>query len=668
MIKITKRISLMLLTIIIISLVAIGCNKSGKEKESLEKYIKAWSGQNYEIMYELLSKDSKEYIDSDTFIKRYTNIYSAVGANNIKIDIDKDSKSSLSNIPINVSMNTIAGDLEFDNFNIDLVKEDGIYKVKWGESLIFPTMIKGDKVRVINNFAERGSILDRNENKLATNGTVNSIEIHPSKFEVKKEENISKMSQILDIDKSYIENKLNKNSNPEHLVPIVDIPEYEVDKATMLYEIEGVQVYKKNSRVYIQGEALGNLIGYIGEINKDELDKNKGKGYSTYSKIGKTGLELIYEEKLRGKDGAHIYLERGDEKITIKRTNPINGENIKLSIDSDLQNKIYNEMNKEKGASIALDPKTGEVLAMVSSPSYDSNTLVTYKTKEIEKEYKDSNNAQFQNRANDVYSPGSTMKLITSAIGLESGVIDPSEAMEIKDKDWQKDSSWGNYKISRVKGDKLYVNLKDAIKYSDNIYFADKALKIGSDKYIKGSKKFGIGEEIKFEYPMQKSQISNNKSLDNEIILADTGYGQGEVLMSPLDVAMAYSTLGNEGNIMIPRLVISENKEAKVYKQAIDSNYIGQLVDSFSAVINESDSTANIGKIDGINIAGKTGTAEIKKSKEDTSGSENGWFVALNTDNPKVVVSMIIENVKEKGGSEFVVKKVSNSIKHYLER
>lgn len=666
--NINKKINLILLIIITISLNIIGCNKADKEKDSLDKYIKAWSSQSYENMYELLSKESKEYIDKNTFIKRYSNIYSAIGANNIKIDINKGDKSNSSDMPISVSMNTIAGDLKFDNFNIDLAKEDGTYKVKWKESLILPNMIKDDKVRVVNNFAERGSILDRNGNKLATNGTVNSIEIHPSVFEAKKEENISKMAQILDIDESYIEDKLNKNTNPEHLVPIVDVSDHEVDKANKLFEMEGVKVYKKKSRVYIQGEALGNLIGYIGEINKEELDKNKGKGYSPYSRIGKSGLESIYEEKLRCKDGAYIYLERGEEKITIQKTNPTNGEDIKLSIDSDLQNKIYNEMNKEKGASIALDPKTGEVLAMVSSPSYDSNTLVTYKTKEIETIYKNSNNAQFQNRANDVYSPGSTMKLITSAIGLESGVINQSEAMEIKDKDWQKDRSWGNYKISRVKGDKLYINLKDAVKYSDNIYFADKALKIGSDKYIEGSKKFGIGEQLKFEYPMQKSQISNNKNLDNEILLADTGYGQGEVLMSPLDVAMLYSSLGNEGNIMAPRLVISENKEAKVYKKAIDSNHIGQLVDVFSAVVNENDATASIGKIDGINIAGKTGTAEIKKIKEDTNGSENGWFVAINTDNPKIVVSMIIEDVKEKGGSEFVVKKVSNSIKHYLER
>ncbi|MGX4600553.1 penicillin-binding transpeptidase domain-containing protein [Faecalimicrobium sp. JNUCC 81] len=666
--NINKKVNLILLIIITISLNIIGCNKADKEKDSLDKYIKAWSSQSYENMYELLSKESKEYIDKNTFIKRYSNIYSAIGANNIKIDINKGDKSNSSDMPISVSMNTIAGDLKFDNFNIDLAKEDRTYKVKWKESLILPNMIKDDKVRVVNNFAERGSILDRNGNKLATNGTVNSIEIHPSVFEAKKEENISKMAQILDIDESYIEDKLNKNTNPEHLVPIVDVSDHEVDKANKLFEMEGVKVYKKNSRVYIQGEALGNLIGYIGEINKEELDKNKGKGYSPYSRIGKSGLESIYEEKLRGKDGAYIYLERGEEKITIQKTNPTNGEDIKLSIDSDLQNKIYNEMNKEKGASIALDPKTGEVLAMVSSPSYDSNILVTYKTKEIENIYKNSNNAQFQNRANDVYSPGSTMKLITSAIGLESGVINPSEAMEIKDKDWQKDRSWGHYKISRVKGDKLYINLKDAVKYSDNIYFADKALKIGSDKYIEGSKKFGIGEQLKFEYPMQKSQISNNKNLDNEILLADTGYGQGEVLMSPLDVAMSYSSLGNEGNIMAPRLVISENKEAKVYKKAIDSNHIGQLVDVFSAVVNENDATASIGKIDGINIAGKTGTAEIKKIKEDPNGSENGWFVAINTDNPKIVVSMIIEDVKEKGGSEFVVKKVSNSIKHYLER
>ncbi|WP_330405622.1 penicillin-binding transpeptidase domain-containing protein [Romboutsia hominis] len=338
---------------------------------------------------------------------------------------------------------------------------------------------------------------------------------------------------------------------------------------------------------------------------------------------------------------------------------------MKLSIDSKLQDSIYNELKGDKGASIAINPLNGEVLAMVSSPSYNSNTLVTYKTKEIANKWENQNNIQFENRANDSYSPGSTIKLITSSIGLESGVINPNEYMDIKGESWQKDSSWGNYSVTRVKDTKRPVNLYDAVKYSDNIYFADKAIKLGEEDYIKGLKKFGIGEKITFEYPMQNSQISNNGKLDNEILLGDTGYGQGEILMTPLDVVLSYSALVNDGNIMIPRLVISENKESKVYKNAIDKKYIEELKKCFKGAINDEDSTGYLAKIEGKNIMGKTGTAEIKNSKDDNSGINNGWFVAVNEDDPKIAISMIVENIN-KSTSEYVVPKVKNILNYYL--
>lgn len=664
MIKKFKKIC-MLVSIMLISICTlVGCSKGEELEKAVKEYTKVWNEGNYEKMYELLSKESKEYISKDKFIERYSNIYSAIGVNNIKVTLGDIENTS--EIPMSVSMNTIAGNLKFNDLKLNLIKEDDIYKIVWDESLILPQMIKGDTVKFKATKASRGKILDRDGNLLAYDGEVNFAYIHPEVFEENKEENITKMAQILDISEEYIQNKLDKNKNPDYLVPIVKISNYEQEKANLVDEISGVNVKQENSRVYVQGEAFGNLIGYIGNITKEELDNNKGKGYNSYNKIGKNGLENIYEEKLRAKDGIHIYIERGSEKITVAKSEPINGEDIKLAIDSKLQEEIYNQMNNEKGASIAMHPKTGEVLAMVSSPSYDSNTLVTYKTKTIAEKWK--NGDPFQNRANDVYSPGSTMKLLTAAIGLETEVINPNKAMNINGLNWQKDSSWGDYKVSRVKDPNKSVNLYDAVKYSDNIYFADKAIKIGKENYIKGCEKFGIGEEIPFEYPMQTSQISNDKKLENEILLADTGYGQGQVLMSPLNVAMSYSTLGNEGKIMTPRLVISENSEAKIYKEAINKKYIPELIKSFSAVINDKDGSGNLAKIEGINLAGKTGTAEIKSSKDDKSGSENGWFVAINTENSKIVISMIIEDVKQKNGSEYVVPKVKNVMQKYLKR
>lgn len=661
-----KKISIVVSILLIIMLNLVGCSKGEESENVVKEYTKVWNEGNYEKMYEMLSKKSKEYISKDIFIKRYSDIYLAMGVNDIKVKLDEI--KNISEIPMSVSMNTIAGNLKFDDFRFNLVKEDNTYKIVWDENLILPQMINKDKIRVKTIKASRGKILDRDGNSLAYDGEVNSVYIYPKIFEENKEENISKISQILDISEEYIQKKLDKNENPDYLVSIVRISNYEQEKANLVDKISGVDIKSENSRVYIQGEAFGNLIGYIGDITKEELDENKGRGYNAYSKIGRNGLEKIYEEKLRARDGVHIYIERGEEEINIAKTKPINGEDIKLGIDSKLQEQTYAQMNNDKGASIAIHPKTGEVLAMVSSPSYDSNTLVTYKTKTIVQKWEESENAQFQNRANDVYSPGSTMKLLTAAIGLESELINPNETMDIKGLTWQKDSSWGDYKITRVKDSNKPVNLYDAIKYSDNIYFADKAIKIGKEKYIEGCSKFGIGKEVPFEYPMQTSQISNDKKLEDEVLLADTGYGQGQVLMSPLDVAMSYSILGNEGKIMKPRLVISENSEPKIYKEVIDKKYMPELIKSFSSVINDEDGSGNLAKIEGINLAGKTGTAEIKSSKDDKDGSENGWFVAINTDEPKIVMSMIIEDIKDKNGSAYVVSKVRNSIESYLKK
>jgi len=258
------------------------------------------------------------------------------------------------------------------------------------------------------------------------------------------------------------------------------------------------------------------------------------------------------------------------------------------------------------------------------------------------------------------------MKLITASIGLDENVLNSNDTFDIKGLNWQKSSDWGEYYVTRVKDPKKPVNLYDATKYSDNIYFADLAIKIGKDKLIEGAKKFGIGETLDFEYPMDKSQISNKGKLDNEMLLADSGYGQGEVLMTPLDVSMSYSALSNNGNIMKPRLVISENKEQKVYSEAINKENLENLISCFGAVINDEDGTGNLGKINGVNLVGKTGTAEIKKSKDDTEGSENGWFVAVNMDEPKIAISMIIEDLNGKSTGSHVVPKVKNIIESYI--
>ena len=671
--KLKKYLRLTVASTFIIAymLISFGCTSLNKAEKVYNSFTEKWVAADYASMYEMLTNESKEYISEDDFISRYTNIFSAINANNLTFEVDgeKIKEDGIITIPFKLNMNVITGDLTLTDYKLTLVKEDKDYKVKWDESLIFPNMIKDDKVRVSTTQAKRGNIFDRNGNVLAEDGTLITVGIYPANFNKENvESKITEIASALDISEDNITSKLDANTNPEHFVPLVDILPTDSKLSTLKNRDEdGILLYEKIGRVYHGGEALGRLIGYIGSITAEELESNAQKGYNETSLIGKAGLEQVYEDTLRGNDGAEIYIERGMDKITIASKDVKNGSDITLSIDTALQSKIYSEMAGEKGAATAVNPKTGEVLAMVSAPSYDSNTFTTYISKTQETKWEENDYADELNRFNKTYSPGSTMKFLTSVIGLENGVINPNEEKNIEGLTWQKDSSWGDYKITRVTDPGKSVNLKDAANYSDNIYYGQVALDLGSEKFINGLKSFGIGEELTFEYPMETTQISNDGDLNRDILLADTGYGQGEVMVTPLHMALAYSTLANEGNIMQPRLVISENSEAKVWKEGlISKDNLSILTDTFTALINDSGATLADGAVPGHRVAGKSGSAEIKKSQDDTTGTENGWFVSVDPDSSKISIAMIIEDVKGRGGSHVTIPKVRNVMDYYL--
>ncbi|MGN0028090.1 MAG: penicillin-binding transpeptidase domain-containing protein [Clostridium sp.] len=654
-------------------LISIGCSGINKAEKTFNSFTEKWVQADYSSMYEMLTTDSKEYITEEDFVSRYTNIFTAINANNLSFEIDGKSikEDDVITIPFKLNMNSITGDLSLTDYKLSLVKEDKEYKIKWDESLIFPNMIKDDKVRVSTTQAKRGNILDRNGKILAEDGIIYSVGIYPANFNKSNiEAKVTEIANALDISEDNITTKLQANTNPEHFIPLVDILTTDPRINTLKNrDDDGILLKEKIGRIYYGGEAFGRLIGYIGSITAEELEANADKGYNDTSLIGKAGLEQVYENTLKGEDAAEIYIERGMEKITIASKEIKNGNDIKLSVDYDLQNKVYSEMSGEKGAATAVNPKTGEVIAMVSAPSYDSNTFTTYISKTQKAKWEENNHADEINRFNKSYAPGSTMKLLTSIIGLENGVINPTEAKDIQGLKWQKDSSWGDYKVTRVIDPGKAVTLKDAANYSDNIYYAQVALDLGSEKFINGLKGFGIGEELTFEYPMEASQISNDGELNRDIIIADTGYGQGEVMVTPLHIALFYSTLSNEGNMMQPRLVISENPEAKVWKEGlISQNNLPILIDAFTASVNDAGATLPDGAVPGHRVAGKSGTAEIKASQDDANGTENGWFVSTDPDSSKISISMIIENVKNRGGSHVTIPKVRNVMEYYLNR
>ena len=227
---------------------------------------------------------------------------------------------------------------------------------------------------------------------------------------------------------------------------------------------------------------------------------------------------------------------------------------------------------------------------------------------------------------------------------------------------WQKDSSWGSYYVTTLHEYEPVV-LENALIYSDNIYFAKAALKIGGDKMKEYLQKLGFDEPLPFEISMAASQYSNSESIETEVQLADSGYGQGQILVNPLHLACIYTAFCNGGNMVQPYLVYQEAAQAEWWiPEAFSEATAQRVLEGLKKIVNSPEGTGYGAHRDDVVLAGKTGTAEIKDSKGDTEGTELGWFAVMTPERdvktPILIVSMV-EDVKERGGSGYVVGKTS---------
>lgn len=408
----------------------------------------------------------------------------------------------------------------------------------------------------------------------------------------------------------------------------------------------------KTNREYPYKDITAHITGYVQGITAEELESKAEKGYNAHSVIGKTGLEQVYEERLKGKDGLKIYIEDNNGNIvkTIAETKGNDGEDIKLTIDINLQTKLYEKIKNDKGFFIVMNPQTGEILALVSTPSYDPNKFVTGMTNDEWNSISTNEAKPLFTRFISTWCPGSTFKPITGAIGLTSGKISEDDEFNYSGLAWQKDSSWGDHKITTLTAYKGKKNLKNALIHSDNIYFAQAVLKIGEKTFTEGLDKIKFNEDIGFELDTTKSTYSNSGRIAREATLADSGYGQGQLLVNPIHMASIYSAFANEGNMVKPYIEYKENREKEyLVKNAFSKEAANIIKEDLIQVVESPTGTAHDLKVNGVKLAGKTGTAELKASKEE-KGKTLGWFDCFTVDE-ELDKSMLIVSMVEDGGS-----------------
>ena len=647
-------------------------------EELLVEYMSHIPEQEYEEMYAILNIEASRNISQDDFVKRNSAIYEGIEVDNMEIEVtayDEERKA----VTYQTSFDTVAGNISFENEAIFLKGEDG-YKLAWDDSLIFPELGSTDKVKISTTQANRGGILDRNGRVLAGKGVASSVGIVPGKLE-DRDEAIQQIAELLEIESEVIEKKLSaKWVKEDSFVSIKTIPKVaeielmkieqdeevlkENERQEKLLEIPGVMISDTEVREYPLGEAAAHLVGYVQSVTAEDLENHAGEGYTANSVMGKSGMEGLFEKELKGQNGSSIYIvdSAGNKKTELASIFVQDGKDIQLTIDADLQRSLYAQFKEDKSCSVAMNPYTGEVLALVSTPSYDNNDFIMGLSNEQWTALNEDENKPMYNRFRQVWCPGSTFKPIIAAIGLESEAIDPMEDYGNEGLSWQKDSSWGSYCVTTLHTYEPVI-LENALIYSDNIYFAKAALKIGTVEMESSLTELGFNEEIPFDIKMAKSQYSNTENIETEIQLADSGYGQGQVLVNPLHMACIYSAFCNEGNIIKPYLVYQAEATVTFWMPgAFSKETAKQVLEGTKKVVNYSHGTGYEAHRDDIVLAGKTGTAEIKASKDDTSGTELGWFAIYSTEetveHPILIISMV-EDVKGRGGSGYVVKKDS---------
>lgn len=669
-------ISVVAIILVIIAVVIgiyfyISSQPKNNPEDVVSTYAQYIVNQNYEEMYNLISENSKAQTSQEDYINRNKNIYEGIEIANFAINITSVEKGDNNTVKVsyNNSMDTMAGHVEFANSMTLSLDDNKEYKINWSSNLIFPSLNNSDKVRVKTIEAERGSILDRNGEYLATNGTASQIGLVPGRMnEQTKDADISRVAELLNMTVESINNSLSASYvKDDTFVPLKTVSKDETDLKNTLLEISGIKIIDSEERIYPLGESASQLVGYIQPISAEELEEKADEGYTSSSLIGKYGLERYYEDTLRAVNGAEIYIEdsEGNKKTSIVTLDAKDGTDVKLTIDSTLQQQIYEQFKEDESAVVEINPKTGEVLALVSCPSFDSNDFsLGMTTADYNALTQDTQNPLF-NRYLATYAPGSSFKPIVGAIGLTNGNFTADENFGTSGTRWQNDSSWGDFYITTLTTYSGPANLRNALIYSDNIYFAKAALKIGSDKFIESLKNLGFNENIEFPQTISKSSYSNSEGFTNETQLANSGYGQGEMLVNPIHMAMMYSAFVNEGNMIMPYIEYKENASsanATYYKEGVFTKEAAETIrDDLIQVVENPGGTAHSAQIEGKTIAGKTGTAEIKDSKDDTEGTEVGWFNAFTVnetdENSRLIISMV-ENVKGKGGSHYLLPKV----------
>jgi penicillin-binding protein 2 len=550
-----------------------------------------------------------------------------------------------------------------------LILSIGLWRLEVVSADNFRAMAEANRIRKVPVMAPRGRLFDREGRLLVDNYP--SVSCYILREQIKNLENdLPMIASGLHLTVEQIDGALKKYQSAPKYQPIPLKQDITPDEQAFIEahrnELPELETLEEQRRVYPRGGFAAHLIGYVGEISEEDLNKEKYAFYNPGDVVGKSGVEATYDALLRGVDGSRdvIVNSHGKEVGHLGETMAQPGQDLKLTIDLDVQMAAEKAMEGKNGAVIAMDPHTGEILAMVSRPTFDPNQFAIRLSKSYWNEILTNPNHPLLNKAIQAQlAPGSTFKIIMSYAGLQEGV---AQLMHVPCNHGA--TFYGHYfSCDRNHG---MVTIDSAIPYSCDTFYYTLADRLGIDTIARYASSVGIGQKTGIDLPDEatgtlpstawKMKTFHEKWYAGETI--SVGIGQGAVTASPIQLARALSGIASGGVLRRPHVVFTDEVPADEL-QAIHETFPGSgektiplspqnwqiITDAMYSVTSAPIGTAYMARLEGIDFAGKTGTADIVSGREKNSKNKdtipNAWFVGMTPRrNPDIVVAVLWEH------------------------
>ena len=538
-----------------------------------------------------------------------------------------------------------------------------------GARLVYLQIIEGknhrvraesNRIRIIPKQPERGNIFDRNGKLLASTRYPRSVYLWPMAHTKPAWPVVGpRLAQILEIPQEDIETILEESAvNPSSLIRIArNLNEAQI---TALKEYEnqlpGVEINTEAVRYYPQGRELAHILGYTREVTAKQLQKKKAEGYRLGDVMGQMGVEKAYEKLLRGEwGGQQVEVDGSGRPLRVLGSKQAKaGNDLHLTIDLDMQMAAEKALGKRNGAIVAIDPKNGAVLAMVSHPTFDPNIFSKQKLSQKDWESVQGSQHPLVNRAISAFPPASTFKIVTTTAGLESGQFSPNTVLQ----------TYGSLTIGGTRfGEWNHagfgpLGFVGAMQWSSDTFFYQVAKRVGGVTLIEWTRKYGFGKKTGFEFTSEEAKGLvpddkwKRKAWKIPWTVGDTvnmSIGQGALQTTPLQVAVMFAVPANGGYRVQPH-VLKDNEDAKTWRESLNlkPTTMKILRDGLRKVVSE-----GTGKV--LNdpnlppVAGKSGTAEAWRAgvKEN-----HAWFGAYAPANkPEILIVAFAEHSGGGGGS-----------------